>query len=565
MSEPFKLRYADRISGVFVLSILLALAAYVFYAGGADGWFTPARRVNLQLPAEGSMGLKSGADVLILGTVVGSIDDITVDSQGQMLARARIREDFMRFIRQDSTATIRRPLGFGDAYMEISRSNGPPLGSADAVLAVSADLAPTQMLQETIGQVRSEAVPAIKELRAAISEYALLAAEFRSPGGNLQQALGRIDRIAASLDSGQGTAGKLLNDPKLADEIAQSLPKLNKSLDEMQTILQDVRRSTASLPEVADSVREEMKHLPEMLAQTRQTMEQIQVVLKDIETLTAQLPKTVEGVHRTVEALPGLILQTEESLRQVQRLTEAAQRSWLVRPYMDQSDTNSHIAPERVGGGRGEPLSVWRRVPIMGLFCVSFALALPGCAAGPAPKQPLDAQYTQASTGAGVAFDRGLFSEAASLNEQALQRAVLIDSPREISDAEYNLAACLIVLGQFGTASSLLQDSQIEADRAGIATSDILLLCARTAQLETRAADASALADKLLSDPRSSAFPSDRSAAYVLKGELSLAHDDLAGARADLMSAEKEYRNPTPAVLAGPAGLRGYRSGCRAP
>jgi ABC-type transporter Mla subunit MlaD len=95
-----------------------------------------------------------------------------------------------------------------------------------------------------------------------------------------------------------------------------------------------------------------MKHMPEMLAQTRQTMEQIQVVLKQIEAVTAQLPKTVDGVQRTVDALPGLILQTEESLRQAQRLTEAAQRSWLVRPYMDQPDASAHIAPERVGGGR---------------------------------------------------------------------------------------------------------------------------------------------------------------------------------------------------------------------
>jgi hypothetical protein len=187
--------------------------------------------------------------------------------------------------------------------------------------------------------------------------------------------------------------------------------------------------------------------------------------------------------------------------------------------------------------------------------CAAAAVAFSGCG-GPAPQQPLDAQLSQASSGARAAFDRGLLAEAVSLNEQALNRANLIDSQKDISEASYNLAACLIVLGQFGRADALLGDARIEAERAGLSTTDIVLLRAKVARLDGRAADASALADKVLSDPRSAASPGDRSAARVLKGELALARGDLAAARVELAAAEKEHIAGNPALMAGPAGLR---------
>jgi hypothetical protein len=50
--------------------------------------------------------------------------------------------------------------------------------------------------------------------------------------------------------------------------------------------------------------------------------------------------------------LPGVILQSQETLIQIQRLTEALQRSWLVRGNMDQPGNKSRLNSERVGTDR---------------------------------------------------------------------------------------------------------------------------------------------------------------------------------------------------------------------
>lgn len=339
--EPFRVRYAERVAGAFVLAVVLALIVVLALAGQSRRWFTPVRRIALQLPPEGSLGLRRGADVMILGTVVGTVEEIAPDSRGGMTGHARVRQDFVPFVRSDSTATIRRTLGIGDAYVEISKGDGPELPAEHATIRVSPDRAPTQMVEDTIDQIRAEAVPALRQLRTAADEYAALAAELRRPEGNLQQVLVGANRVTTALEEGRGFAGRLVTDRQLAADLSATAPKLNASLDEAKGVMTGVRGATADLPAV--------------VAQTRGTLRQAEALLAEIRKPAEQLPRTVESVNRAAEALPGLILQTEESLRQLQRLVEAAQRHWLVNPYVQEDAVGSaRVRPERVErGGRG--------------------------------------------------------------------------------------------------------------------------------------------------------------------------------------------------------------------
>jgi phospholipid/cholesterol/gamma-HCH transport system substrate-binding protein len=347
-NEPFRLRRADQIAGLFVLAIAGAVLAYAIYAGIAQGWFRPVERVRLALPPEGSMGLKRGSDVLVLGTSVGAVEDVSVDADGRMVARARVRADFLRFVREDSRAVVRQPLGLGDTYVDIARGTGAPLRK-DGLLATVAERPPAAVLQETLEQFRSEALPALRELRTAVNEYAALAQALRDPQGDFQQTLAHAERLGASLSGSKSAAGRLLNDQQLGREVAAVLPRLSESLAQSQAILQDVRRATAELPQMMRTLGEETQRAPALVAEVQQTVGQMRIVLQSMEKSLAQLPRTVEGTNRVLDTLPGLMVQTQESLRQVERLTEAVQRSWLVRGYMDEAASGAPIRPERVG------------------------------------------------------------------------------------------------------------------------------------------------------------------------------------------------------------------------
>ena len=301
--KPFKFRYANELAGAFVLLTLALLIVGVMLAGHAKRWFEPVHRLKLQFPPEGSLDVQRGAEVRILGTQVGSVQEIEVEDDGRMTAVLTIRGDFIRFVRQDSTAIAKKMFGVaGDAYIEITRGAGPPLDEG-AALACLKDIEIMEAIHDVVRQVREATLPAIEQVRKAIEEYTNLAADLRSPEGNLQQLLGHLNRITEGLEKGEGTAGRLLRDASLANELREITGKINDSLADVRRILDDVQESAA--------------------------------VLKD-----------------EVHDVPGIVLQTRDTMRETERLITAIQRHWLLRKYVEQAQPTTLIPSSAVGGGK---------------------------------------------------------------------------------------------------------------------------------------------------------------------------------------------------------------------
>jgi ABC-type transporter Mla subunit MlaD len=328
----------NEIVGLFILLAFAISITAVLFGPRTQGWFTPTRTLAIHLPPEGSLGLRQGSDVQILGSVVGSVDDIVVTQDGEMIAKVSVRGNFIRFVREDSRAIIRKPLGIGDAAIEITRGHDDPLSDSGGVLESTADKAPTQLMEETMAAIRDEALPAIKELRSAISVYAMLAAELRGQQGNIQQALQYFNQLGAALEKGESLAGMLLVDPKPATELRAALPKINASLDELHATLLATRTIT--------------NRLPQMGADMEEVVENVRVSSVEVRRLAAALPGLEESAKKVVDMLPGVLLQSQETLLQIQRLTEGVQRSWLVKGYMDQSTSESRLSSEHVGTDR---------------------------------------------------------------------------------------------------------------------------------------------------------------------------------------------------------------------
>ncbi len=338
MSRPLKVRRVNEIVGLFVLLALAIVVAAVLLGPRTQRWFTPSQTLAIHLPPEGSLGLRKGGDVQILGSVVGSVEDIVVTDAGTMEAEVVIRGNFIRFVRQDSEAIIRKPFGIGDASIEITRGYGDALPDRGAFISSVADKAPTQMMEETLAALRDEALPTIKELRVAISEYSLLAAELRAEQGNLQQALLHLNRVGTALEEGQGMAGMLLFDPEPARQLRMALPKINASLDELHATLAGTRKFADRLPQIGADMQESMKNIRASSVEARR--------------LATAMPELEKSVRDVVSTMPGVLLQTQQTMYQVQRLAEGVQRSWLVRGYMDQPQAGARLNSDRVGTDR---------------------------------------------------------------------------------------------------------------------------------------------------------------------------------------------------------------------
>jgi phospholipid/cholesterol/gamma-HCH transport system substrate-binding protein len=316
MPEPFKFRRVNEIIGTFVLIVVAVLIATVVWTGRSQRWFKSNVTLRIVLPETGAAGIRQWSEVYFLGTLVGNVFAVEVDEQGRMEAMAKIRRDFFRFVRADSSAAVKRKFGVaGDSFFEITRGSGQPLPEKGAAIVCNEQF--QNALEAAVEEVRVEAMLALKKVNTGLETWTRLGTNLGETRLHLDQLALRLDKMAASVEAGKGTAGMLLTDEALAGEAREFLARANTVMRELQG-----------------------------------TVTNLNVAVKNVQDGTARLPEITGAVADEAKDLPGLVGQTQTSMRELERLIEAMQRHWFLRKYVN--PTNPPPARPTTGGARPE-------------------------------------------------------------------------------------------------------------------------------------------------------------------------------------------------------------------
>jgi len=253
-------------------------------------------------PVHTAAGIRQGSEVYFLGTRVGTVSDVIVDETGRMEAQANIRRDFFRFVRADSSAVVKKKFGVaGDSFFEITRGVGKSLPEHNASIVCNEQF--QSELEAAIEEVRNEAMLVLKKVNGGLDTWTALGSNLITTRERLDHLVGRMDTIAADLQAGKGTMGKLIADPALADAAQELLARASAAMSDLQGVITN-----------------------------------LDVAVENIQSGTARLPEITEAMANEAKDLPGLVQQTQTSMREVERLVEAMQRHWLLRKYVNKTD-----------------------------------------------------------------------------------------------------------------------------------------------------------------------------------------------------------------------------------
>lgn len=273
----------------------MALVAALVWTGHSQRWFKSRVTLRIVLPEAGAAGIRQGSEVYFLGTLVGSVSDVIVDAKGRMEAEANIRRDFFRFVRADSSAVVKKKFGVaGDSFFEITRGEGKPLPEKNASIVCNEQF--QSALESAIEEIHRETLLMLKKTSTGLDTWTKLGADLGETRQHLDQITVRLENMAAGVEAGKGTVGKLITDTALADEAQKLLARANEAMSELQGVVTNLNVAAARLPEITDAVADEAKDLP------------------------------------------GLVRQTQASMRELERLVEALQRHWLLRKYVNQTN-----------------------------------------------------------------------------------------------------------------------------------------------------------------------------------------------------------------------------------
>jgi len=343
-------RYANQLVGLMVLLTVLIFTVAFLFSGRVRQWMDPGGRLKVILPTDGLFGLAEGAVVEVLGTKAGQVRRIVIDPQQQMYADVQIQSNMKGFVRADSTAVIRKRFGVaGDSFLEISRGLKEPLDWEFAVITATADRAHIESLGEILGEVRSKIFPIISDTQVVIRTLLDVVKDMQNPQGDLNQLLANFNAISGKVSRGEGLVGRLLYEEKLVDDVAQIVVQLNKNMQRLDPLFDDLEATIGNVSQISAQINEQTGDLPELTRSLKEVLDSVQVVMKDLSRTTPQLPRIAENLGQATDSVPVLLLQTQQVMAELEQLIEQLQSHWLLGGNAGKTRaTSTRISPAEV-------------------------------------------------------------------------------------------------------------------------------------------------------------------------------------------------------------------------
>ncbi len=198
--------------GLFVAigSALFVIA--IFIIGKQKALFNPVFKLTTIF--HNVSGLQVGSNVRFSGINVGTVDNISINNDSTVQVDMLIRKNVQRFIKKDCAAVIGSAGIIGDRYLSIT------LGSVDAPIA--------EDWQQIASKEPIETDAIMANVKVAVDNATVVSQQ--------------VAEITTKINTGDGTLSRLIQDPKMARNVDQTIINLrrgSKGLDENMNAAKD--------------------------------------------------------------------------------------------------------------------------------------------------------------------------------------------------------------------------------------------------------------------------------------------------------------------------------------
>ena len=322
--------WAELRVGILVVAALVIAALAVMTLGGRSGVFTKKYTLYTFMPSVS--GLSSGAPVRLAGVDVGTVDEVVFisaanrdsiaerfsqaygDSLGErsLMVRFTVEEDVQEKVTRSSRAKIGTVGLLGDKYLDIDVGDPrePPLTSGDIIL----NEAPI----DYEGLI-ARAAEGVEELVGSLEGTRVLVARINNGEGTLGKLINdpalyndwvklteRGTNLLTSMETGEGTLPALINDQELYEQLV-------RTTTDLQQLTAQIRQGEGTLGKLVQD--------PELYSEIVGTMREGQQLIAEMnggEGTIAKLvndPGLYERLNRFVVESQSLIADIQQNPR----------------------------------------------------------------------------------------------------------------------------------------------------------------------------------------------------------------------------------------------------------
>lgn len=227
-----------RVGLFFLLGIALV---WVAYATLSDGKALKSRGYNLVAGFDNLKELKQGDDVRMAGVKIGSVQETRLAGRR---AEALLRIDPTVKISSDALAMIGSAGLLGTNYIAIDLGSAgvPPLApGAEIRTTASADL---NTIMTQLGELGGKLEGALGSMSEVLKGkdgqpgiFQRLDSMLANNSARVDATMTNLQQVTDKLNRGEGTLGKLINDPRLHDELLAAASDLKVATAEARNIM----------------------------------------------------------------------------------------------------------------------------------------------------------------------------------------------------------------------------------------------------------------------------------------------------------------------------------------
>ncbi|HEY1023914.1 MAG TPA: MlaD family protein [Sphingobacteriaceae bacterium] len=303
------------IVGVFIFLAILIFLAGIFVVGGQGSLL--AKKTEIKAVFSDIKGLKNGNNIWFSGVKIGTITDIAFNADGTVMVTMGIDEDAAQYIHKNSKAKV---------------STDGLVGNKIIVLDGGTPDSPQVTGGETLGA-------------ASEVDTEQMMATLQKNNENLVTITSNIKTLTEQIVQGKGTAGKLLFDETLINNLNATLATVNQTavnastitgqladytskLDNKGTITHELVTDTALFSSLKRSVKQ-MEHASSSITTVARNFEAVSESLK-----TESSPAGVLlNDKAAAEDLKSILDNLNKSSQKMDETLKAAQQSIFLRGY----------------------------------------------------------------------------------------------------------------------------------------------------------------------------------------------------------------------------------------
>jgi phospholipid/cholesterol/gamma-HCH transport system substrate-binding protein len=302
-----------RVGLFFVLGLALAWITFEALNGGRI--FRP-KGYTVVAPFANLKGLKAGDEVLMAGVKIGTVD---LTRLGARRVEAVLSIDPKVRIPTDAVASIQTSSLLGSQHLAVSFGQAPTfLNNGDEIR--TANTTDMNEVIEKLGSLGAKLEQVAGDIGKALggdggsgSLFSRVDRLVEENGPKLTETISNLRDITDKLKQGEGTMGRLINDPKLHDELLASVAEIKAAATDARAFVSDTKGIVADVKAGKGTLG--------VLLYDETTAGNIKVTAQNLRELSAKLTSG-EGTFGKLLADDSLYKEAQNLMRKADRALE---------------------------------------------------------------------------------------------------------------------------------------------------------------------------------------------------------------------------------------------------